>query len=273
MTDLRFNTVQLATGPRLHCAGQGEVGGEPVVLLHGWPDSWFSFSRVLPHLLPRYRALIPDQRGFGDSEKPENGYGIDDFVADAIALLDELRINRAAFIGHSFGSFVARAVAIRNPDRVSRLALIGTGVLAGTPPILEARAVLNDLPDPVPPEFAREFQASTAYLPLPEAFFERIVTESLKLPSPLWRRVLDGLLAYDDGASLSRITAPTLLIWGDHDSLFPQVDQDRLVATIPGARLVTLRETGHCPNWERPDRLAMHLQAFLDEGNRQAGSS
>ena len=266
MTDLRFGTVRLATGPRLHYAEQGDVDGEPIVLLHGWPDSWFSFSRVLPHLPPRFRILVPDQRGFGDSDKPDNGFGIDDFAADAVAFLDALRIKQVTFIGHSFGSFVARAVAIRNPERVSRLVLIGTGVVAGTPAVLEARAVLDGLPDPVPAEFAREFQASTAYLPLPEAFFERIVTESLKLPSALWRSVLSGLLAYDDGANLPGITVPTLLIWGEHDALFPRADQERLVAAISGAWLVTYPETGHCPNWERPERLAMDLQTFLDAG-------
>ena len=118
MTDLRFSTVRLATGPRLHYAEQGDVDGEPIVLLHGWPDSWFSFSRVLPHLSPRFRILVPDQRGFGDSDKPDSGYGIDDFAADAVAFLDALRIKQATFIGHSFGSFVARAIAIRNPSPV-----------------------------------------------------------------------------------------------------------------------------------------------------------
>ena len=187
----------------------------------GWPDSWFSFSRVMPHLSPRLRVFVPDQRGFGDSEKPDSGYGIDDLAADAIAFLDAVSIERATFVGHSFGSFVARRIAIANPRRVARLVLIGTGVTAGTPAVLEARAALDDLPDPVPAGFALDFQASTAYLPLPELFFERIVAESLKLPARLWRGALDGLLAYDDVEQLSRITAPTLLMWGEQDALFP----------------------------------------------------
>jgi pimeloyl-ACP methyl ester carboxylesterase len=111
--------------------------------------------------------------------------------------------------------------------------------------------------------FAREFQASTAYAPLPEAFFERIIAESLKLPARLWRKVFDEILAYDDEDQLKRITTPALLIWGEHDALFPREHQDRLVATIPGARLEVYEETGHCPNWERPDRVAADLQDFL----------
>ena len=268
MGDLRFSTVQLATGPRLHYAEQGDAEGDPIVLLHGWPDSWFSFSRVLPHLSPRLRVFAPDQRGFGDSEKPDSGYGIDDLAADAIAFLDAVSIERATFVGHSFGSFVARRIAIANPRRVARLVLIGTGVSAGTPAVLDARAALDDLSDPVPAGFARDFQASTAYLPLPELFFERIVAESLKLPARLWSGALDGLLAYDDVEQLSRITTSTLLIWGEHDALFPGADQDRLVAAIPGARLLVYPETGHCPNWERPERVATDLQAFLRQDHK-----
>ena len=263
MTSLRFATVRLTTGPRLHYATQGDADGAPIIFLHGWPDSWFSFSRVLPLLSPRLRILVPDQRGFGDSERPGSGYAIDDFAADVVALLDALRVERAAIVGHSFGSFVARQVAIAHPERVARLALIGTGVSAATPPVREAQAALRDLGDPVPLEFAREFQASTAYAPLPAAFFERLVAESMKLPARLWREVLDQLVAYADAANLARISAPTLLLWGQHDALFPREDQDRLVAAIRGAALTIYPEIGHCPNWEDPERVAADLQSFL----------
>jgi hypothetical protein len=75
---------------------------------------------------------------------------------------------------------------------------------------------VHTLEDPVPAEFAREFQASTVHVPLPEAFFERVVAESLKLPAHIWKRALDGLLAVDDAGG--GITAPTLLIGGSGTS-------------------------------------------------------
>ena len=119
------------------------------------------------------------------------------------------------------------------------------------------------LPDPVPIDFAREFQASTAYVPLPEPFFEGILAESLKLPSRLWREVFDAILAYDDWGQLARITTPSLLIWGEHDALFSRDDQDLLVGALRGATLKVYPETGHCPNWERPERVAADLEAFI----------
>ena len=78
----RLGTVVLPGGPRLHYAEQGDPG-EPVILfLHGWPDSWFSYSRILALLPGGFHALIPDQRGFGESDRPECCYGIDDFAGD-----------------------------------------------------------------------------------------------------------------------------------------------------------------------------------------------
>jgi pimeloyl-ACP methyl ester carboxylesterase len=170
-------------------------------------------------------------------------------------------------VGHSLGSFIARRVAETHPERVTRLVLIGSAVTAVNEVLLEVvQASVRTLEDPVPAEFAREFQSSTAYVPLPEAFFEQIVAESRKLPARLWREVLDGVLAFDDAADLGLIAAPTLLIWGEQDALFPREQQERLVAAIRSARLMVYPETGHCPNWERPERVAADLHAFLREG-------
>jgi pimeloyl-ACP methyl ester carboxylesterase len=127
------------------------------------------------------------------------------------------------------------------------------------------QAALIDLPDPIPETFAREFQAGTAYLPLPVEFFDQIIRESLKLPARLWRDVFNRLLAFDDRDALRRIEAPTRLLWGDRDAIFSRTDQDALVAAIPGARLTVYQETGHCPNWERPEQVAADVGSLMEE--------
>lgn len=260
---MRFAATRLATGPQIHYAEHGDPGGEAVVFLHGWPDSWFSFSRVVPRMRQQYCCFVLDQRGFGDSERPAHGYGIHDLAADAVAFLDSVSAERATIVGHSLGSFIARQVALAHPDRVSRLVLIGSAWSPANPVMREVAASIRDLADPIPIEFVREFQASTAYKPLPEPFFDRLVAESLKLPARLWREVFDGLMSYQDLDDLTRITAPTLLLWGDRDALFSREDQDRLLAAIRGAKLRVYPETGHCPNWESPEQLAADLDAFI----------
>ena len=83
---------------------------------------------MLPLLPERYHAFAVDQRGFGDSERPDRGYRIEDLAADAAAFLDAVAIERATVVGHSFGSFVARRVAVAYPERVTGLALIGSAL-------------------------------------------------------------------------------------------------------------------------------------------------
>ena len=84
---VRLRNAGLPDSLRLHYAESGNPAGPAILFLHGWPDSWFSYSRVLPLLPDRYRALVPDQRGFGESDRPEWGYGIPDLAADLIAFL------------------------------------------------------------------------------------------------------------------------------------------------------------------------------------------
>jgi non-heme chloroperoxidase len=89
---------------------------------------------------------------------------------------------------------------------------------------------------------------------------EALVAESLKLPARLWRSALDGLVAFDDAAGLGRITAPTLLIWGDRDAVVSMEEQQRFQEAIPDARLKVYPEMGHSPHWERPERVAAGLE-------------
>jgi pimeloyl-ACP methyl ester carboxylesterase len=259
---VRFADVPLSTGIRVHLAEHGTASGAPVVFLHGWPDSWFSFSRVLPLLPDALRCIAFDQRGFGESDHPESGFTFPGLAADAVALLDALDIERATIVGHSFGSSVARRVAIASRERLRRLVLIGSGFGRATPMTEGLQAAVRGLPDPIPEAFAREFQASTAYRPLPPEFFDRIVAESLKIPPRLWPVMVDALAEYDATTRLGELRAPTQLLWGDHDVLFSRSEQDQFLAAVPSARLKVYEETGHCPNWERPEDVAADIASF-----------
>jgi len=259
---LRFATTRLATGPQIHYAEQGDPGGETIVLLPAYADSWFSYSRVLPLLPTRYHAYPMDQRGHGDSERPACCYTVDDFAADAVAFLDAAGIERATLVGHSGSCLTARRVAVLHPDRVGGLVLIGAPLSLARPAVLAFQAAVHALEDPVAAEFVRRFQAGAVHVPLPEGFLDGLVAESRKLPARVWKRALDGLVAFDDAADLGRITASTLLIWGDRDAVVSREEQQRLEEMIPDARLKVYRDTGHSPHWERPERVAADLATF-----------
>jgi pimeloyl-ACP methyl ester carboxylesterase len=167
--DIRLTRVRLRTGLALEVAQRGRSDGHPVLFLHGFTDSWFSFTPMLERLPAGIRAVVPSQRGHGDSERPACCYSIGDFTADAIALLHELGIERSTVVGHSMGSFIAQRVAIEYPERVDRLVLIGSGVTARTEAATGFAEVVRTLSDPVAPAFVREFQQSTLTRPVAPA--------------------------------------------------------------------------------------------------------
>ena len=234
-----------------------------MLFLHGYTDSWFSFSTVLDRLPPDIRAIVPSQRGHGDSDRPACCYRLADFAADAVALLDALGVPRATIVGHSMGSFVAQRIAIDAPARVNRLVLIGSGTTIRTAPVLEFHASVRKLTDPVSPAFIRDFQHGTIAKPVPAVFMERVIQESAKLPARVWRDGLDGLVAPDAVNQVERITAETLIVWGDKDAMWSSADQDALAGAIRGSRLVTYKGAGHSPQWEEPERFTNDLLAFF----------
>ena len=265
---LRFATAHLTTDLRLHYAERGDQTGEAIVFLHGYSDSWYSFSQVLPLLSPQYHAFALDQRGHGDSERPECCYTLDDFAADIDAFMDAVGIDEATLVGHSGGTFVAARVALSYPRRVTRLVLMGSAIIgANNEAVLELAEAVRTLEDPVPPEFVREFQSSTIYHPVPEAFLETVVSESLKLPARVWRDYMEELiLTPDHEAQLGELNVPTLVVAGEQDAFFPREEQERLAAAIPNAVLKVYPETGHSLHWERPEQVVRDLEAFMKAG-------
>ena len=164
---LGFATTRLASGPRVHYAEQGDPSGEPIVFLPAYTDSWFSYSRVLPLLPPRYHAYAVDQRGHGDSERPDCCYAVEDFAADVVAFLDAVGAERASLVGHSASCLVARRVAEAHPERVARLVLLGAPQSLGdNQEELELQTAVRALEDPVPVAFARELQGAAAHVAL-----------------------------------------------------------------------------------------------------------
>jgi pimeloyl-ACP methyl ester carboxylesterase len=91
-------------------------------------------------------------------------------------------------------------------------------------------------------------------------------SESTKLPARVWRDLIDSHLAFRSEERLGALTVPSLLVWGDHDAIFPRAEQEVLCRKIPGARFLCYEGTGHAVHWEEPDRFAGDILRFLDQG-------
>jgi len=264
---VEFATTRLTTGLQVHYAEQGDRDGEAIIFLHAYVDSWFSYSRVLPLLSPEYHAFVPDQRGHGDSDKPQCCYAADDYAADVDAFMEVVGIEKATLVGDSSGGLFAQRVALDYPHRVNHLVLIGSPTtLVNKQAVMEFGKEMLALEDPISPEFVREFVLGTIHHPVPEEFLERVVSESLKVPARVWRDYYKGVvLTVDDTSRLGEIDAPTLILWGEQDALLPREEQEWRAAAIPDATLKVYPETGHLAHWVRPEWVVRDLEAFLKE--------
>jgi pimeloyl-ACP methyl ester carboxylesterase/tetratricopeptide (TPR) repeat protein len=265
-SEVQFASVILKTGVRLRYAYKGDPSGTPVIMLHGFTDSWFSFSRVLPLLDNKYRVYVLDQRGHGDSSRPVGGYAMEQFAADVIAFMDAMNLKQATIVGHSMGSFVAQHVASEAPERVTKLVLVASGTTLRNDTVRELQREIATLKDtaPVPETFARDFQASTIYSPVPAEFVQAVIKESVKVPVHVWREVVAELLRPEAEVQLKKIKTPTLIVWGDKESLFPRSEQDLLVSELRNSVFKVYPNTGHALHWERPERFAKDLQDFIN---------
>ena len=214
MQAIDHRTITLPSGVRLDYAECGK--GPATLFLHGYTDSWRSFEPVLTRMPGDVRSLAFSQRGHGDSDKPES-FGIESLAADAVGFMDALGIDEAVVVGHSMGGLVAQEVALAHEWRVTRLVLVGTADTFDVPLARELGRAVGELDDPVPREFALEFQASTIHSVVSDDFLNMVVRESMKVPARIWRDALAAQVGFLSRDRLSLLTVPTLIVWGDHD--------------------------------------------------------
>ena len=252
--------ARLSNGITLHYAHQGPPTGPALVMLHGFTDSWFSFSRVLPLLPADLRVIAPDLRGHGDSDRPDAGYRLSDLAGDVIQLMDALQVPKAVLVGHSMGSFVARKVNELAPERVSRLVLVGAGLLPQNAVTAELAKAVSMLTDPVDAMFVREFQRGTVFSPVPESFMEVVIANSRRMPARIWKAALQGMM--DDPIALSRPDVRTLVVGGRRDAVFSSTEQMVLARQFPRGELQLVDEVGHSLHWEKPETFVRALIRF-----------
>lgn len=258
----RLARIRLATGVTLNYLEQGDENGDAVIMLHGYTDSWNTYALVLPMLSPTHHIFALDQRGHGNSSKAACCYTMHQMAADVIDLLNAKGIDKATVVGHSMGSMIAQLVAIHYSERVARLVLIGS-MVGSNPGVLELNEAVQTFVDPVDPGFVRDFQMSTVGGEVPTDFIEKVVAESLKVPAHVWRQALASFSEQNTTNNLHKISAPTLIMWGEMDAYFPRSDQETLAALIPQATLRVYEQVGHNPHWEQPAQFVADLEQFL----------
>ena len=249
--------------------------GPPVILVHDFLVSHLEFETVLAPLAERFRVLAPDLPGFGESEKPSPAryaYGIESFAEAIVDMIAGLELGRVSIVGHSLGGAAAITVAAAHPELVERLVLVD----AMTYPFrLDFRSRL-----PLTPllggllfkqlygrgTFRRHFR-DNVFSPGFSLPLDRIDRYYEQFNTPAARESAHAVLhstrdTRPTVARITRITAPTLVVWGRRDRMFPASFGQRLAREIPGARLDVL-DAGHSPNEERPQEFVHSIGRFL----------
>jgi pimeloyl-ACP methyl ester carboxylesterase len=263
----RKRKVRLPSGVELAYVELGDPAAPPVLLLHGYTDS----SRVWTLLAPQlsdFRLIIPDQRGHGASSAPECCYSMHLFAHDARLLLDALRIERAAVVGHSMGSMVAQVLAAEHADRVERIVLFGSTALPAVQRDNWMWRNIMALREPIVSneEFLRAWGPQSSPTPVPADLVRFYEPEIAATPPHVWRAVIRELLEIPIGRYAAEVRAPVLILSGGKDELFPAEHHAALMRVYPGAEARVFPDLGHNLILERPHEVGPPLVRFLSAG-------
>jgi pimeloyl-ACP methyl ester carboxylesterase len=272
-----------AGGLRMHAVIGGD--GPPLLLVHGWPQTWYAWRMLMPALARDFEVIAVDQRGIGLSDKPRDGYDTGTLAGDLVALMDALGHSRFALYGTDTGMPIAYALAADHPERVHRL-VVSEAPLPGIapspplflPPVLNARLwhlMFNQLPAEVNEALVRgreeiffgaEFDASAGTKKLPDDVVKYYVGTLASDADALrgsfgFYRALPTIITQNEQRKSRRLTMPVLAIGGAESLGTMAADTMKLAADdVQG---VVLADCGHWVAEQAPDELLAALTAFL----------
>jgi pimeloyl-ACP methyl ester carboxylesterase len=266
---------------RLHAVIGGE--GPPLLLVHGWPENWYAWRRVMPALARDFEVIAVDQRGIGRSDKPADGYDTGTLAGDLVALMDALGHERFAVVGHDTGHFISYALAADHPNRVARVALLevpGPPGATPSPPLFVPEPINNKVwhipfnrVDKVPEQLIRgrediyfgyEF-AIQAGKKLPEEvvrYYVRLVSNPDALRGSLgFYRAWDATIEQNAQRKNRPLTMPVLAIGGE--ASWGELVGDAMKSLANDVQSVVIPGTGHWLAEEAPRELVAALTPFL----------
>lgn len=244
--------------------------GTAMLLLHGFPLSSEIFDPVRPVVESAGRLITVDLRGFGGSDAPRGGYGMDELADDVIRVADELELDRFVLGGHSMGGYVAFRLAAHHRDRLTGLILIDTRAAADAPAAVQKRreaiATIEAgdqdryLEDMLPTLVGASTKARAS-----EAQ-GRLRAIAAAVPDHVLTGCLRGMIDRPDSRGLlADLDLPVLVMVGAEDELIPVREAHELTDALPNARLKMVPEAGHTPTVERPVAAGDALAVFLRE--------
>jgi pimeloyl-ACP methyl ester carboxylesterase len=236
--------------------------GKPLVLVHGYPLDHTTWNEVVPLLKNDFDLILPDLRGFGQSEVIESQYKIVDMAADIAGLLDHLGIEQTAIAGHSMGGYIALAFARAYPARTVGLGLVSSQAPADPPERKQGR---YDAAAEIAKTGVKPVADSMSAKLSPDGRVQAFVRDLIAAQRTVGLTgALKAMAERDDSTSaLSGFQFPVALVHGDADELIPIQRAREIKAAIPNAAFIELPGVGHMPMMEDPQATASTLKKLL----------
>jgi pimeloyl-ACP methyl ester carboxylesterase len=258
----------------------GSGDEEPVVLVHGLGGQWQNWLENIPRLAQDRRVIAMDLPGFGLTPPPDEDdeVSIPGYGRCVNALCDKLGLGKVSLVGNSMGGYVAAEVAIQFPERVARLVLVSAAGISSAETLqkpiltfgrvatalatnsaarhraLASRPITRHISLALVARYPGRLKADLAY----EGFFKGAGKGGFD-------DALRASLEYDFRDRLPEVKVPTLIVWGEKDSIIPVRDADEFERLIDDSRKVVMKDTGHIPMAERPQAFNDVLVEFLAE--------
>jgi pimeloyl-ACP methyl ester carboxylesterase len=294
-----FRKVALKTGVTLNVALAGPPDAPPVILLHGFPESHRTWRGLAPLLEGAFRLVMPDQRGFAGSGRPQEveAYKTDILVDDIFALAEALGIERFALVGHDWGGAISWAAALRGDPRLARLAVINA-----PHPVIFQKSLIEDSDQRAASQyitafrapgfekavaamgwetfFAKSFGGHVDLALIPDSERAQYIAEwsqpggftamlnwyraaQVVVPPPgIDVPIPDFMLR-----AFPKVPVPVLVIWGMNDKALLPLQLDGLDALVPDLQIARIADAGHFVPWEQPQAVAAALKPFLGGGH------
>jgi 3-oxoadipate enol-lactonase len=241
--------------------------GQPLVLVHGLGYARWGWEPVADALAERFRVVLLDNRGIGESEAPAGPYTAAEMADDVVRVLEEAGIERAHVVGTSLGGMIAQELALRT-KRVERLVLVCTtpGGPSAAPMPKATAQLIAEAASMEPLVALRRFVENALAPRAPEELVERILAHRLRTAQPLtaWAAQAAAGMSFDAWDRLPELRAPTLVLHGTEDVVVDPANATLLVERIQDARLEWFPGCGHLLFWEEPERFVTLVGEFLE---------
>ena len=238
-------------------------GKETVVLLHGWGANIQTMLPISKILSDKYRTILIDLPGFGESEKPDEVLNSFDYAKIIIKILDELKIDKAIFIGHSFGGKISAIISSLYKDRVIKTVLIDA---AGIKPKRSITYYLKVYRFKFLKKIYMLIPASNKYKNL-EKFYKKFGSDDYQAANGVMRKILVTVVNEDIKPLLKDIDCEVLLIWGDNDDATPLYMGKTFEKEIKNGGLVVLENAGHFSYIDNYSVFRAVINSYLNQGD------